>query len=362
MSQEDKTPEITTARLIIRPFKSLQEKLQYLEEYNPSNKVNQQDVARLNAKKGYFDLPHLAFTTYLVMDHADHKIGTINISLCGNSAVAEWSRYFKQEYQGKGYGTEALDAIKEYVILPSIGKHVNFISNPVKPWEHDHDLKENLVIRMSDLPLVGAYALVDSFTNYPSLSSDIKAGAKVVAILGNFVICAFSNEDLKEAAPKEQVSALSKAMFLNMHHNTEYDTQQIVDLLKCSTEPYTIISLTLMFLKAEGLIKNFPIRFDDPEISVSVAEALQQKGIEVRMIKDAFAALKHPTDNAIMQEVLDGYWNMVKESFDRFEAKFNEIVDNPIADLHVHTNSTTELAIELTGNTNSTEIEEGDLI
>ena len=84
------------------------------------------------------------------------------------------------------------------------------------------------------MPFEGAYAFVDSIVvNYPSLSSDIKGGSKLLAVVGNAVICAFG-KDLSEVATTQEVRALSKKLYSNFNKAAEHIdvTSDFIDIIK----------------------------------------------------------------------------------------------------------------------------------
>lgn len=126
---------------------------------------------RLLDKFGYYDQP-ISFRPYDILDkETETLMGRLDYK-ASDSGFVESSLYFLKAYRGHGYGPEVLAASKENIIAPAIGKPYNVDDTF---YDDEYTTKSNIKFKTMSR-FKGARAKCDTFYNYGSFSSHIKAG------------------------------------------------------------------------------------------------------------------------------------------------------------------------------------------
>lgn len=198
-------------RTTIRHFCSSEEEMIYRVAYASPYDVSDETLQMIRHREsvGYYNVDAPLKDYVIIGSSSEQYIGCFSLEYFPEYDIATISYYLLTSEQGKGYGLEVLEVIVQELIIP--------ITKNVFPYiVYAEDEEKPLVTQVSAEPLLTAITEVKTFSNYPSLSTSLKAGLKIAAIFDCLCYCVLPVGDYKSTIKEDaqlELKVLSKELY-----------------------------------------------------------------------------------------------------------------------------------------------------
>ena len=225
--------EIKSDRLLIRPFKSVDEEQTLVEEVlEEASEDTRAEIALKNEIGCYNDHGSIFKSYAIFLRNTEKLICTITLYpvLAADGVRSEhYRKIFLPSDKSKGLGTEALASVIQNIIQPAL----------------DHTVSVSTNSDVTIMPFHGHLSL-SSTDNYPSLFSNIKAGMGIDGWIAKENVVAFCYPPREDAPHLSLMKGLFKAI-------SDYDKEpkpelkstiieHLHNIILSTQEPHTIIS------------------------------------------------------------------------------------------------------------------------